>query len=461
MVAQVRGPERIIYSNSPGERRIALMTGMRAEEFYIDRLHSYRRGTICKGRIISCCPNGRAFFVDIGGGVRGFLPVKKGKERYVEGESILVEVSKEGRGYKEIKLTKDVSIAGVYLVYTDRGDPIVFSKRLSDSEVKQRIWKLISPLLGEKESVIVRASAEQADDESLIRELEELKDIRRNIEGEFKQRKDSCILRDSYDFLPEMLILYHKTLKEIVCDDAGEAQKIKFFLEKELKGKVPEVTVYRGKEDIFTEYGLDEEIRQALSPEVLLPSGVRIIIQPTEAFWAIDVDSGSSEGSFEQVNQEAAEEIIRQIRVRNLSGQIVVDFISNRRHKLSSRMISSLREGLAKDSLPAFFAGVSPLGHAEIIRERRTQSLLEIYCCSSDSNGFELSPETLALEGLRGAIHRIGSGKSKIELRVPPAVFALLEGRLLPFRKEVNEKLGGCLDIISDSTLKGMISFMD
>ena len=124
-------------------------------------------------------------------------------------------------------------------------------------------------------------------------------------------------------------------------------------------------------------------------------------------------------------------------------------------------MIGILREGLAKDSLPAFLVGVSPLGHAEIIRERRTQSLLDVYCRPSACHGFEIRPETLALSALRGAMRRSRSGKSEIALKVPPEVLNILQGKLSAFTSEVNQKLGGSLNIIADTSLQGTISFMD
>ncbi len=459
MEAKVPNPDRIIYSVSPGERRIALLSGARPVEFYIDRVRSYSAGTICRGRITAKAPGGKAFFVDIGNGVTGFLPAYR--SGYTEGESVLVGVAKEAHGYKNIKLTDNLTLAGLYLVYTTGKEPVVFSKRLADNERKQNIWSLLTPLLTRKDSVIVRAGAEHADDKILLEELESLKSRMQNITEEFQKSKTPEILQEAYDFLPEMLISYGDKLREIVCDDAGEAKKISNFFKSVKLASQPEVTVYKDKEDLFAAYGLDEAIDEALNPIVVLPEGIRIIIEPTEAFWAIDVDSAGCGASFEEINKKAALEIMRQIRLRNLSGQIIVDFISNKEHKLSSYMIGALREGLAQDSLPAFFAGVSPLGHAEIIRERRTQSLLEVLCRPSECKGFEPRPETLALAVLREALRRGRSGKSTITVKVPPEVLDLLATRLADFTSEVNQKLGGSLDIIADTTLKDMLTFVD
>lgn len=373
----------IVYSSKRNQKRLALIDSVGAIEFYLRKDKDYSLGSVCKGKILKKVPSGNAYFVDIGGQSSGFLssPAKI----YTEGESVLVSVAKEAYGIKDIRLKDKISLSGVCMVYSRKiadeskyeNGEVLFSKRLQESSEKERIKSVLTPLLEEGESIVIRHFAVAIPPEKMAEELNLLREKMTSVINAYNEAKKPCLLAEASDFLPEVIASNIAKLTEVVCDDiADEKAIIKFCLDYGYSDLF-KITRYNGKVDIFEYYGLLDTLEEISEPLFLLPCGIRLFIERTEAFWAIDVDSSSFKGSIDEINHIAAKEILRQIRLRNLSGQIVIDFVSSKNRHLSKATLELLRQGLAEDSMPAFVAGISPLGHVEIIRERRSQSIPE------------------------------------------------------------------------------------
>ncbi len=201
-------------------------------------------------------------------------------------------------------------------------------------------------------------------------------DEREKLADLFTKTDNPSVIKPADNILLSFLHKHGNDIKKIVCDDLADRKDLENFL-----SAAPDLntTVEYITNNAFTEYGFDEELTDSLSPCVTTKEGVRLFIEKTQAFWAIDVDSFQSIRSTLEINSIAAGEILRQIRLRNLSGQIVIDFITDSHHKVPTKVINFLKDELKRGDREAFLAGISPLGHVEIIRRRIYPSVSDVY----------------------------------------------------------------------------------
>lgn len=379
-------PSRILVSDSPGEGRAAVLD---ADDGVIAVWHARigmaEAGSIHLGRVTGRLPDGSAAFIDIGSGVAGFLNATDVRGPLPpEGAAVVVQVAAEARREKGPRLTAKVSLTDAVLAYTPQRPGASVSSRLP-AEERTRLKAVLASLLEPGEGAVVRTGA-TADllPESIARH----RAAWRAMLAAAHDRAPPLRLSPPPDVLAAALALCPDP-REIVFDHApalGAARRAHPALGPRLRVET---------RDLFAEEGVDEAVEAALAPEVRLRCGGRLVIEPTAALVAVDVDAGPAPPAV--ANAEAAAELARQLDLRGLAGQIVCDFVPDSRDRGRRALLTVLRQALAGAAATTHVAGVSPLGLVELRRDRGRTPLADLLC---DGSG-RLSPQTVALAGLR------------------------------------------------------------
>src|SRR4051812_37899267 len=459
----------ILVSADRGETRVAVLEskakgGKRdVAELYIERRG--RRsivGNIYKGKVDNVLPGMEAAFVDIGLERNGFLHVdeivlpdgqqapKRGRgsgkridELIKSGQEIIVQVVKDPLKTKGARLSMNVSIAGRYLVYAPQGSGVGVSRRLSESE-RDRLRKMVDRTYKGPGGLIVRTAAHGAKKADFVREIGYLHKLNNVLDRRAEQVKAPDLIFQEADLPVRVLRDVFLSDFEAACiDSEKQFERVTSFFQRTAPELVGGVELYKGKKPLFEKWGIDKEIESTLSRRVDLPSGGYLIIDYAEALTVIDVNSGSFTGrgkggleeTITRVNTEAADEVVRQLRLRDIGGIIVIDFIDMARARNRDKVLKTLRKALDADKSKSYVVEVSPLGLVEMTRQNVTDGVREILtvrCPTCDGEGVVLSEETVALEGLRKLRDVVAEdGKDDAYLiRVHPKVAAeLIEPR--------------------------------
>jgi len=468
--------DKMLISSSPGERRIALVERTRLVELVTARpdLQSFV-GNIYLGRVERVVPGIQAAFVAIGHERSGFLAVAEARPHgdnsggdigdYLgEGDAVLVQAQRDPFEGKGAKLTAHITLPGRFLVYTPDHDDIKLSRRIDNEEDRARLRGLIKERAGDGGGFIVRTSAVKAADREVVGDIDYLRAVWREIEQARAGARPPVRLYRDLD--PALQVLRDEgtpEIRRIVTDDPQVLAEIREFCGKAAPDMVSRIELHDGSGDMFEDHGIEEQIERALAPSVNLASGGDIIISETAALCAIDVNigAGAEKGAFEDaalaVNLEAADEIARQIRLRNLSGLIIIDFVAMKRRESGAMVLDRLRKATATDSCPVYVVGFTNLGLVEMTRPRRRDSLshsLGGRCPSCAGAGYVKSPLTVAHEALRAAgreaMAHPGAG---LEVRAAAEVIETLNGRAKSARKEAEDRLGRPLRLVIDAAL--------
>jgi ribonuclease G len=455
----------ILVSADRGETRVAVLEsktkgGKRnVAELYIERRG--RRsivGNIYKGKVDNVLPGMEAAFVDIGLERNGFLHVdeivmangkqapKRGRgsgpkigELLKSGQEILVQVVKDPLKSKGARLSMNLSIAGRYLVYAPQGGGVGVSRRLSESE-RDRLRKMVDRTYKGPGGLIVRTAAHGAKKSDFVREIGYLHKLWDVIERRGEKAKGLGLVFQEAD-LPVRVLrdVFLSDFEKAVIDSPKQLERVTGFFQRTAPELVDKVELYEDSKPLLEKWGIDKEIESTLVRRVDLPSGGYLIIDYTEALTVIDVNSGSFTGrgkggleeTITRVNTEAADEVVRQLRLRDIGGIIVIDFIDMARAKNRDKVLKTLRKALDTDKSKSYVVEVSPLGLVEMTRQNITDGVREILtapCPTCDGEGVVLSPETVALEGLR-QMREMAAENADAEaflLRVNPKVAAEL-----------------------------------
>ncbi len=458
----------ILVSADRGETRVAVLEsktkgGKRnVAELYIERRG--RRsivGNIYKGKVDNVLPGMEAAFVDIGLERNGFLHVdeivlpngeqapKRGRgsggrkigELIKSGQEILVQVVKDPLKSKGARLSMNLSIAGRYLVYAPQGSGVGVSRRLSDSE-RDRLRKMVDRTYKGPGGLIVRTAAHGAKKSDFVREVGYLHKLWDVLERRGEKTKGLGLVFQEAD-LPVRVLrdVFLSDFEKAVIDSPKQLDRVTNFFQRTAPELVGKVELYEGKKPLLEKWEIDKEIESTLVRRVDLPSGGYLIIDYTEALTVVDVNSGSFTGrgkggleeTITKVNTEAADEVVRQLRLRDIGGIIVIDFIDMARAKNRDKVLKTLRKALDADKSKSYVVEVSPLGLVEMTRQNITDGVREILtapCPTCDGEGVVLSAETVALEGLR-QMREMAADEPDAEaflLRVNPKVAAELIG---------------------------------
>ena len=428
----------ILVSADRGETRVAVLEskakgGKRdVAELYIERRG--RRsivGNIYKGKVDNVLPGMEAAFVDIGLERNGFLHVdeivlpdgqqapKRGRgsgkridELIKSGQEIIVQVVKDPLKSKGARLSMNVSIAGRYLVFAPQGSGVGVSRRLSESE-RDRLRKMVDNTYKGPGGLIVRTAAHGAKKNDFVREIGYLHKLSDVLERRAAQTEAPDLVFQEAD-LPVRVLrdVFLSDFETAIIDSEKQFERVTSFFQRTAPELVGGVELYKGKKPLFEKWGIDKEIESTLSRRVDLASGGYLIIDYAEALTVIDVNSGSFTGrgkggleeTITRVNTEAADEVVRQLRLRDIGGIIVIDFIDMARARNRDKVLKTLRKALDADKSKSYVVEVSPLGLVEMTRQNITDGVREILtapCPTCDGEGVVLSAETVALEGLR------------------------------------------------------------
>jgi ribonuclease G len=402
------------------------------------------------GVIENKVPSLEAFFVNIGLGKNGFLryrDVLGEPNHYNVGDKILVQVRKDGGTRKGPQLAMQLSLPGKYLVYIPNSDESIgISRKILQEKERTRLRQIAKKILIDNESIIFRTNSEGIDDKEVEVELKEMRKTYNNILQRFQSQNNPGVLYEESDFLEYILRerLDSKT-KKIITDDRQIFRKLKKGLKSfELKTKVEYV-----KGDIFQIYNIYHQMEEIFTKKIELSGGGTITLDRAEALTAIDVDSaGNLEGkNIEETsfitNMEAAKEIARQLKLRNIGGMIVVDFIDMKDSSHKKTIINILKEESKKDKSKVTILGFTNMGLLEIIRKRTTQPLdTNVYsqCPLCHGTGKIIAPSIIQgrlIKELLSSIKEIRKDKIKV---IEINAFHNLSGYLTPYLTEELEK---------------------
>ena len=370
--------DTIIYDKNSSVVGIALLEDQKLAELEIITGNQAISGNVYLGKIskkIVLAGEKEGFFVDLGDGKEGFLNADEkdlSEIKLTEGQSIVVQVAQEKRAEKHAKVVRAVQLVGKYVVYCPYRLRVEASSKIEDKQKMSEYMEKVKEYMTGQEGWVLRTASVEADFSEIAKEMDELRSTYEHIRLKARSEQAPSLLYAKPDSLFDYLNRKNASEVKLITNSRN--------IETEVKARYGEELEVEICQNPFETYGIDEELALALEKEVPLKNGGRICIEETRACVAIDVDSGrdSGGGSFNRINEEAAYEIARQIRLRNLSGKIVVDFAGHSEYRFIKPLLEILEQELAKDSMKSHVAGLSRGGLVEIIRVRRRPSLQDL-----------------------------------------------------------------------------------
>lgn len=366
--------DTIVYEQKSGQSRIALLEDGRLCEY-----EQFNDAGVCEGNIYlgkitgkTELANGKAgFFVDISDTRPAFLNEDEyGHEANLNvGQSVVVQVQQEARAEKGAKVVRSVQFVGQNICYCPFKMGVEASSRIENKALLEEYKQHVVEHTTGQEGWILRTSSVDASIEDIWAEMDDLRQLYNDVRTKARTATAPALLYSKDNPIFDDIINNEETLKKVVLNNHNLEDEIKDVFDGEI------ATAFSAEP--FAEFGIEDMISEALLKNVKLPSGGRVIIEETKAFVAIDVDSGEDRGhgSISHLNEEAAYEIARQIRLRNLAGKIVIDFAGSSEYKFIKPVLEILEKELAKDKNKARLFGLSRAGNVEIIRVRRRPSL--------------------------------------------------------------------------------------
>ncbi len=368
----------IIYDKNSSAAGIALLEDGVLAELELICGNQALSGNVYLGKIskkVALAGDKEGFFVNLGDGREGFLNAEENglqETKLTEGQSIVVQVSQEKRAEKHAKLVRAVQLVGTYLVYCPYRLRVEASAKIEDKQKMAEYMEKVREQTTGQEGWILRTASVDVDFSKVAAEMVELRNTFEHIRMKARSEQAPALLYAKPDSFFEYLAHHAARLNKLVTNSRNVEAEVR-----NLYGDAFEIEI---NADPFEAYGIEEEISRALEKEVGLKGGGRISIEETRACTAIDVDSGrdAGGGSLNRINEEAAYEIARQIRLRNLSGKIVIDFAGHSDYRYIKPLLEILEQELAKDSIKSHVAGLSRAGLVEIIRVRRRPPLADL-----------------------------------------------------------------------------------
>ena len=417
----------LILSKSVYETKLALLEDNKLDEMYIERNNKKEiTGNIYKGKVVDILNNGEIIFVDIGLEKNAFLSFENKKDisKYNIDDKLIVQAETEPRDEKGAKLTLDYSINGENLVLLPKSKNLSISKKIKDIEEVNRLKNIF---LSTDNGLILRTNSEGKSEENLLEEYRRLENIDNQINKDF-EKINVGLLYDVNSILKKVVALFDDSIEKFIIDDEHIFKEIKYLLEEiGKKDLIKKLRKYFKDEDIFEYYNINSQIERALDRKVYLDSGAYIIIEKTEALISIDVNTGQNIGNktsqelIFQTNLEATKEIARQIKLRNLAGIIIVDFIDMKKFSDRKRVLEEFKKYLSEDKAEINSVEYTNLGLIQFTRKRQGKELALYYrekCQYCEGIGYFLSKDRIILNLLEDLNNQIKSQDiKKIEIR--------------------------------------------
>ncbi len=365
---------KLVIENKNGIKKIACLDNGNLKELFVVDNNKANEGNIYLGRItkkIKTANDKTGYFVNIGSNRDAFINSEENNLESleaIEGQGVIVQVSQEQRAEKGARLSRFLRLAGVYLVYDPYGEEITVSNKIDDDEIRENLVNLIMENANSG-GFTIRTSAKDAKKDDILAEMRCLENLFDEIVKKAKSSDAPCLLYLKDNIIEDVLARETTCLDKVVVDNHLLEDKFLNICDVEYDNKA------------FENNGISEMINDALQKEVKLKCGGRVIIEETKAFVAIDVDSGEgcSQGGLGRLNNEAAQEIARQIILRNLSGKIIVDFAGVSEYKFLKNSMEILEKELKEDVCKARVLGLSRAGNVEIVRNRRRPTLSDVF----------------------------------------------------------------------------------
>lgn len=473
--------KQIVINSTEHETRVALLEDGNIAELFMERGDSSDiAGNIYKGRVQRVLPGMQAAFVDIGLGQAAFIYVddviggnyndieemfvhqndvyesvaevnladpnmsydrRNGniEELLAEGQEIIVHVAKAPMGTKGARVTTHISLPGRYLVLMPTSDHVGISRRLEDEAERNRLKNMVLALRNDNFGYIVRTAGEGVQEEKFVHEMAFLKNLWRNIQKKYESVAAPALIHQELSVSLRAVrdLLIHEAEK-LIIDSRDGYESVLGFLDTFMPSLKDSVELYEGTEPIFEAYNLEGDISRALKRKVWLKSGGYVVIEHTEALVAIDVNTGRYVGKHNleetilKTNLEAVKEIAYQIRLRDLGGIIIIDFIDMEKKSNQEKVFNALKEALKKDRSKTHILPMSDMGLIQMTRKRIRKPLTRMLCepCFyCDGEGYLISRQTICYniyrELVRESRDMLGA---KISLRVNPEIAGLLHG---------------------------------
>ena len=469
--------DEIVFNVSPGEMRAALMSGGRLIQLIVERAHAGSLvGNVYLGRVGKLAPSMEAAFVELGTARAGFLARDEAKapldargermragaegpgerpisRRVSEGEAVLVQVIKDALGQKGPRLSTEIALPGHWLVLTPARAGVSVSRRIAAAEERARLEAALSPHLAPGEGVILRTAAEGVEATELLDDLTGLRALWQEILARARATRAPALLHADPDPVDRVLRdQAARSVRRIVCDSRETRSRAAAFCARHGRAAAVEVALHQGPQPVIARDDIEEQIAGALEPVVELPSGGSLVIGTTEALTAIDVNTarqtgpGRAEDTLLAVNLEAAAEIARQVRLRNLAGLIVIDFVHMENPAHRAGVADALRAAFAGDPLSVQLGGMTRFGLFEMTRKRVRDSLRDTLtepCETCHGAGRIKSAAAVAYELLRAAACAAEAAPGRpLTALTAAAVVAALDGEARPARLELEARVG-------------------
>ena len=432
--------KEIYISESMGESRIAIIEDSTLVEVYVEKQDKARMvGNIYKGQVENVLPGMQAAFIDIGYDINAFLPFSeienpaylvgvddsdqkpsKGKNsqqrnrrKYQDninvdlksGQDIYVQVIKEAFAGKGPRVTTEIALPGRLLVLVPNAKYIGISKKIWDKYERRRLKKIVSSLKDKEAGVIVRTVAEGKSEESLKNDFSMLLDNWKKLESKSKRSKGKSLIYEDLETASSVVRdLFTPDISKIVIDSKKMYRKLQSYMEEVSPNMANRLEHYKLKQPLFESMGFENELDKLLRPKVWMKSGAYLIIEKTEAMVVVDVNSGrfvgkkNHEENSLKINLETCREVARQLRLRDLSGLVVIDFIDMKEESNRRKVYYELRKELKKDRAKVAVSPISEFGLLEMTRQRIRLSLLDSMseeCPTCRGAGRIMSKETL------------------------------------------------------------------
>jgi len=455
-----KGQEKeIIISCERLEKRVALLEGGRLEEFAIER-DSDRQisGNVYKGRVKNLEAGLKAMFVDIGIDKNAFLhywdaipaaldssveTIERGNRKksgrritaddipklYPPGSDVIVQVTKGPIGTKGPRITTNISLAGRYLVLMPFTDQFGISRKIESQKERQRLRKILNELnVPEGMGVIIRTVGEGQRARFFVRDLAVLLDQWKKVDQKLHSAPAPALLLEEPDIVERTVRDFlTDDVDRIILDNEDEANRVKDLIGSISKRSQRKIRYYGEPTPIFERFNVDRQIDGAFRRQVWLPCGGYLVIDETEALVAVDVNTGRNKGgrdqerTITQTNLEAAEEVARQLRLRNVGGLVIIDFIDMKERRDQQAVLAKLKEGVRRDKAKTNILPISSLGLLEMTRQRVQESIsrsLYIECPHCKGRGMIKSPETMSVEIQRAIVRALRLHPDVHELRI-------------------------------------------
>ncbi len=463
------------------QTRAAIIEDGKLVELYVERsFHQQVAGSIYKGVVKNVLPGMQASFVDVGLERNAFLYVDDvqtdGGDKKTQiadmlkpGQQLIVQVAKEPIGSKGARVVSQLSIPGRYLVLVPDADYTGISRRIASEAERERLREAVEKMRKPHEAVIVRTAAEGQKERELKRDLVFLRKLWNKIKKKAQKTKAPAVLYKDHDLIYRLM---RDTLSEQIASFQIDSEPVyKKILEaaRTLSPRLrKQISLYTGTEPLFEQYGIEQELAKALKRRVWLDCGGYLVVDQTEALTVIDVNTGKFVGSTDlastvlKTNLQAAAEIARQLRLRNLTGIIVVDFIDMEAEEDRKAVLKKLEEEVRADRVKTNILGFTRLGLVEITRKKVQEGLGEVFqkpCPYCEGTGRILSEESMAIQVERQLRQFFaGSDIEAVLVGVHPQVAAMLIGlggsNLGRLEEELNKKIfiKGCEAIHAEET---------